>query len=312
MKRPLTAFLGMLLLPIQLLAGTNTIYSFLRTDVSARAAALAGSFVTVTGDPNMLFYNIAGLGTVATPTGSAGFFKHLLDINSGYVSYSQPVEDIGIFGAGVVYTNYGSFTEMDEVGNTLGSFTANDLAFSVGYANTLQENLYYGVGLKFIYSGIADARSSGLAGDAGLLYTIPDSRLAFGVSIRNIGRQLVPYLSTIEPLPLDVTVGASVIPRGLPLLLNVNFHKLNDDVSSFGDRFRAFTIGGEFTLSKVVQARFGYNNEQRKDLKVGTSVGLEGFSGGIGITAAGYRFDYALSSLGQIGNLHRISIATNF
>ena len=292
--------------------GTNTIYSFLRTDVGARAAALAGSVVTVTEDPTMLFYNVAGLGAIPGARGSAGFFKHLLDINAGYVAYSQPIENLGSFGAGVIYTNYGSFTETDELGDNLGTFTANDLAFELGYSNTLDEHLYYGVGLKFIYSSIADARSSGLAGDLGLLYTIPENHVALGVSVRNIGTELTPYLDTREPLPLDVTIGGSIIPKGLPLLLNINFHNLSDDVSSFGDRFRAFTIGGEFTLSKVVQARIGYNNQQRKDLKIGASVGLEGFSGGIGIVAGGYRFDYALSSLGGIGSLHRISIGTDF
>jgi hypothetical protein len=85
---------------------------------------------------------------------------------------------------------------------------------------------------------------------------------------------------------------------------------LNENTDSFGDRFRAFSVGGEFTLSKVIQFRFGYNNEQRKDLKIGTSSGLAGFSGGIGITVREYKVDYSLSSLGKIGNLHRISIAT--
>jgi hypothetical protein len=41
-------------------------------------------------------------------------------------------------------------------------------------------------------------------------------------------------------------------------------------------------------------------------------VGLEGFSGGIGIITGNYRFDYALSALGSIGNLHRISIGAAF
>jgi hypothetical protein len=300
------------LLTVPAHAASNTTYSFLRDDVSARAAALAGSFVSVTNDPNMLFYNVAGLGTLDVPRGSVGFFKHLLDINSGYVSYSQKIEGIGHVGAGITYTNYGSFTETDEAGNDLGSFGASDLSFAVGYANELEQNLTYGASVKVIYSAIAGVSSTALAADAGILYVIPESKITLGASIRNLGSQLSPYLSTRENLPLDVTIGGSIVPRGLPLLLNVNLHRLNDDVSTFIDRFKNFSIGGEFTLSKVVQLRFGYDNARRKDLKLGTSSGMAGFSAGLGINTGDYRIDYAISSLGKVGNFHRISIGSTF
>jgi hypothetical protein len=308
---------GIILAILLLFSGTawtqsNTVYNFLRNDVSARAAALAGSFVTVVNDPNVLFYNPASIGTLEQPSGSVGFFKHLLDFNSGYVSYGQEFQGIGHFAAGVLYTNYGSFTETDDQDNTLGKFSAGDIAASVGYSNTLDANLFYGVALKFIHSSIADARSTGLAADVGILYNVPDTRLNLGASVRNIGKQLSAYASTREELPLDVSVGASIIPRGLPLLLNVNFHKLNESADKFSDRFRAFTVGGEFTLSKVLQLRFGYNNEQRKDLQIESTSGLAGFSAGVGIIISDYRVDYALSSLGKIGSLHRISVGTSF
>jgi hypothetical protein len=292
-------------------AGTNTVYDFLRFDVSSRAAAMAGSFGAVLNDPNSIFYNPAALGSIETPKGSIGFFKHLLDINVGYVSYSQPLgEDVGWFGTGAIYSNYGSFDETDELGNVLGTFSASDFAFVAGYANELERNFYYGVNVKFIYSSIAGYKSTALAGDIGLFYNIPGSRITLGVSVRNAGIQLSSYLDTKEDLPLDVLIGGSIVPKGLPLLLNVTLHKLNENTDAFGDRFRAFSVGGEFTLSKVLRARFGYNNEQRKDLKIGTSSGLAGFSGGIGITVHEYEVDYSLSSLGKVGNLHRISLTT--
>lgn len=291
---------------------SNTVYNFLRNDVSARAAALAGSFVTVMNDPNVLFYNPAGIGTLEQSAGSVGFFKQLLDINSGYVSYGQEFEGIGHFAAGILYTNYGSFTETDESDNTLGKFHASDIAASVGYSNTLDQNLFYGVAVKFIHSSIADARSAGMAADAGILYHVPDTKVNLGASIRNLGKQLSTYASTSEDLPLDVSIGASIVPRGLPLLLNVNVHKLNESADNFAGHFRAFTIGGEFTLSKVLQLRFGYNNEQRQDLQIESTSGLAGFSAGVGILISDYRLDYALSSLGQIGALHRISVGTSF
>ena len=292
-------------------AGTTTAFSFLRNDASARAAALAGSFITVADDPNTIFYNPAGLATIADRRASIGFFKQLMDINAGCASYSTDVEDIGRFGAGILYTNYGSFTETDAVGNTLGTFSANDLAVSFGYATSLEENVYVGAAVKFIYSGIAGYTSTAAAADLGVLYTIPDARVAVGGSIRNLGAQLSTYNGAREQLPLDVAIGASVVPKGLPLLLNVGFHRLADEASTIGERFRFFTVGGEFTLSRVLKLRVGFDNAKRKDFKIGSSADLAGFSAGAGILVSGYTIDYALSSLGKAGSLHRISVSTS-
>ncbi len=293
-------------------AQETTAFAFLRNDVGARAAALAGSVVSIPGDPVNLFYNPASLGTLAAPGGSVGFFKHLLDINAGYAVYGREIAGFGHVGAGIIYTNYGSFDRTDDLGNVNGTFSASDFAFTAGYSSTIEDNLFYGGAVKFIYSSIAGYRASALAADAGILFRIPASRLTIGASVRNIGHETATYAGVNEALPLDVAVGASIVPRGIPLLLNVDFHRLNENPGGFIDRFRAFTVGGEFTLSRVFQARFGYNNQERRDLQTGTASGLAGFSAGIGITVAGTVVDYALSSLGPIGNLHRISVGTTF
>ena len=308
----LPALLLALAAPHAATAQETTAFAFLRNDVGARAAALAGSVTAVTGDPTLLFYNPASIGTLTVPSGSAGFFKHLLDINAGYVAYGQEIAGFGSVGAGVVYTNYGSFDGADDFDNPTGTFSVSDIAFSAGYANTLEENVLYGGAVKFIYSSIAGYHATALAADAGILYRIPASRLTLGASIRNIGSETSTYDGVREQLPLDLAVGASVIPRGLPLLLNVDFHRLNENPGTFIDRLSAFTVGGEFTLSSVFRARFGYNNQSRRDLQTGTASGLAGFSAGIGVTISGTVVDYSLSSLGVIGNLHRISVSAAF
>jgi len=293
-------------------AGPNTIFNFLRNDVGARAAALAGSFVTVSDDPTAVFYNPASGATLGAPRGSLGFLKQILDINSGHIVYGQEIEEFGSVAGGILFTHYGSFTETDEAGAELGSFSAADVAVLVSYSSDFSDRLTYGATAKFIYSAIAGYSSTGLAADVGLLYLIPDSRASVGASLRNIGAQMSTYLQTNEDLPLDLTIGGSIVPRGIPLLLNLNFHRLNESASNFGDRFRWFTIGGEFTLSSALQLRFGYDNAERKDLKIGTSAGLAGFTAGVGFTVSDYRIDYGINLLGEIGALHQISIATSF
>ena len=75
----------------------NNTYDFLRLDMSARAGALAGSFVANSDDPNVIFYNPAGLKTLEGSPISFSFIKHLLDINLASLAYSTDIEGIGKF-----------------------------------------------------------------------------------------------------------------------------------------------------------------------------------------------------------------------
>lgn len=291
-------------------AGDRPAYEFLRQDVSARSSAMAGSVVSLIGDPSGMFVNPALLGTSPALQASFGYTNHLLDISTGYAAISQEIESIGVVGFGVNYVNYGTFDETDIFANKLGTFSAGDLALSLSVARELEENLYYGITAKFIYSSIAEVNSSAIAGDFGLVYLIPgDDPMSLGISIANAGAQLDPYIDTDEPLPFEVKIGGTLKPQHLPLQLNLNFHKLNDDYDSFFERFNAFSVGGEFTLSKTLRFRFGYNNERRKELKIGTSAGMAGFSLGGGLVLNSVRLDYGFSSLGKIGSISRITVA---
>ena len=287
-------------------------YSFLRNDIGARAAGLNGSFVSMTNDPNVLFYNPGALTSLTESKGSAGFLKHLLDVNGGYLSYSRSLEGIGTIGAGILYMDYGSFTQTDESMNTLGTFGARDIALIVGIGRSIDEVTSVGVNLKIVYSSIAEFSSSGLALDMGLLYQIPSQNITLGASVLTLGTQLKTYSGTKEPLPLDVKIGITKRPEHLPVLLNLDFHRLTDQQDDFLSHFSAFSLGAEFLMSESVRLRLGYNNQQRKELKLGTSANLAGISLGGGIVLGEYVIDYAFNSYGKIGSLHRISIGSNF
>ena len=286
-------------------------FNFLKLDQSPRAAALAGSFVANNDDPNVMFYNPAGINYLHARPVSFSFVKHLLDINSASIAYSQQIKDIGRFSAGIQYINYGSFQGADEFGAKTTKFGAGELAAIVGYGNQLDKNFYYGVNLKFIFSSIEKRSSIAFATDLGLHYSIPDQRWNFGLSILNLGTQVTQYYSTKESLPLDIRIGFSKTLAHVPFTFFASLNKLNKKYDKFGDRLKQFTLGGEFKMSKVVKLRFGYDNEKRKELKVGTTAGLAGFNIGIGFLVKNYNVDYSFSSMGVIGALHRIGISTS-
>jgi len=294
---------------IPLFAFPQGTYDFLRNDIGARAAGLNGSFVSMTDDPNVLFYNPAALTSLTRPKASVSYMKHLLDVHAGSMSYAQELEGIGTVGGGIVYFNYGSFTETDPSSNIIGTFGAGEIAAVAGIGLTVDEQTAVGVNIKGIYSSIADYRSAALAVDIGVIYSIPSELMTIGASVLHLGKQVNAYASTKEALPLDVKIGITKRPEHLPVLLNLNFHKLNEAQDNLLQHLSAFTFGAEFLMSESFHLRVGYSNEKRKELKLGTGAGLAGFSLGAGILYQDYRFDYAFNSYGKVGGLHRISLS---
>jgi hypothetical protein len=291
---------------------SQTTFNFLRLDNSPRAAALAGSFVAANDDVNSIFYNPAGINKLKATPVSFSFLKHLEGINSASLIGSRQIKDWGRFSFGVQYVNYGSFTRTDEVGNILGSFSANDLAMTLGYGNQLDNNFYYGVSLKFIYSGIDNYNSTAVATDIGLLYEIPENLWSFGFSVLNLGTQLSTYAGVDEKLPLDVRLGASKRLAHVPLKFYFSLNRLSDSYTNFSDRLKQWTFGAELKISGVVTLRFGYDNNKRQETELGAKKGFAGFNLGFGVNVKGYQVDYAFSSFGPVGNLHRFGLSTRF
>lgn len=289
-------------------------FDFLRVETGAKASSLAGAFDTYTDDPNAMFYNPASLSTITNNKVSAGFGKYLLDMNFGTLAYAQKYKELGWFGIGVKYFDYGSFDRADEQGTPTGeTFNANDLMVSVGYGNFIYEKINYGITVKYIYSGIAEYKSSAIAMDFGMQYHMPESQLSLSFGVLNLGAQLSSYISTKEKLPLDIRVGVSKRLEHTPVRLNVTFSKLNESREKLLQHLKAFSIGAEFIFSDYVSARLGYDNESRQDMKLGTSLGISGFSTGLGIRfAEKYVFDYSLNSLGKVGSTHRVNLGYIF
>jgi hypothetical protein len=305
-----------LLLPIFFLtaeiAMAQSTFDFLRLDVSAHEAALAGSIMARTDDPTSFYYNPALSVASENRAVTFGFLKHVLDINAGYVFSTFEIPGKGYFGAGLSYINYGSFTSTDEMGNSTGSFSAGDFAVTLNYSNYLDDNFSYGFNVKGIYSSIASYSSSAAAFDAGLYYDFPGSMFGVGFSILNVGKQLSRYGNQNELLPFEMRLGISKQLEHLPLVLNLTFRGLGDQSLSALERLKAFVIGGEFLLSDNFHVLVGYDNLEHQQMKVGLTSGIEGLNFGVRLNLYGYGFDYSYSSWGKIGALHRVNITTSF
>jgi hypothetical protein len=280
-------------------------FAFLRIPVGARPAAMGASFLAVSRDAHAIYYNPAGLANVPTRTGAFGYLNHILDIQSFFGAYVHP-HARGSYGLAISYADYGEFTRTNEFGEENGSFGANTLVAYLSYSQLRAERLMLGVNVKLIRAQLEKFTADGFAVDLGFIYqsTIMDN-LTFAGGVFNLGKERAAFIKTKERLPLNFQFGISKKLAHLPLLYSLSLIKYQEE----DVRFRA---GGEFTLSKGLLMRLGYDSV-RSDQKVGTEGDrFAGLSFGLGLTVDDYTLDYSLSSFGEVGSLNRLSFSMTF
>ncbi len=290
-------------------AGTTS-FEFLRNQYSPRGAALGGNLIAVKNDVHAVLYNPAALSGNKNRQWSLNYVDHLLDFQGGYLAYAQPYKNWGNLNVGLIYFNYGSFDETDDLGDRTGrTFTASEFAFNVGFSNTLGHGFDYGLGLKYIYSTLEDFNASAVAMDAGLLYTAESlDNLQLGVSLLNFGKTVDNYTSHEERLPTLLQIGFAKRLAHLPLMLTGSLNDIAASENVVWDRFKRFALGGEFDVSEIIKFRLGYQNDVNRSVKpLGRTV-LSGFSLGLGILWHQFRIDYAYSNFGDLGSQNRIGI----
>ncbi|MFK7847429.1 MAG: type IX secretion system protein PorQ [Rhodothermales bacterium] len=292
-------------------------FSFLRLESSARAASLGGSFNAIYDDDvNTLFYNPALLNEQMHRSLSVSFLNHVSDLRAGFLAYSFHADRIGSVGFGLRYLSWGSLDKADEQGNDLGSFSANDVAFTIGLSRLYSEQVYVGANLHSIISSVDSYTASALAADIGVVYHSLNGQFSLSTSINNIGVTLSSLGATNDELPLDFRVGLSGKLRHLPLLISVTGYNLhNYDTVIAGsttlDRvMEHIAVGGEFQFSESFNLRFGYNHRRHQTLKQKSRLDFAGLGFGIGIKVSRIHFDYAFNSWSSLGGLNQFTLRT--
>ncbi len=320
--------------------GGNSVYKFLNLTSSARTAAMGGNFLAVKdGDLTQALFNPSIIDPQMDNSLALSFVDYFTDVNYGFASYAKSFDKIGTYHATMQYINYGKFTYADETGQTYGDFSANELALNVGWGRSLDSLWSIGSNLKFIYSGLDEYQSFGIAVDVAGTYYNPKNKFTMSLIFRNIGSQLKPYTSgNFEPIPFEINFGISQRLKHLPfrysvLLTNLQkwdltYYDPNDpnnqvdpitgevqDESGFSDfadkAMRHVVIGGEFIPSKHFLIRFGYNYQRRQELGVQSKMGMVGFSWGIGLRISKFQIDYSRATYHLNGSPNYFTIRTN-
>lgn len=315
MKKTLIA-LALALNPCALWAASlNEGSSWLKVPGSAEAAGMGGAFSAVGQDVNTLSSNPAGLALLDGPQLALMHNLWVQDLTTEHLAYGQAFPDLhGGAALGLDYVNFGSVDKYSVVAGVPvagGSYTPTAFALTAGYGRELKEltpGLFGGLDLQALSQSLSGNSSFTLAADLGFLYQLPKEGAKFSLVFSHLGGSLDQ-----ASLPLQLRLGASYSKAfGQPetALEKTIPHRvtgtLEADLDLSGMDLSSFTLGGEYWYKELLAARLGYHFAAYGDL-----TGLAGLTLGAGVRYKDFELDYALTTLGDLGATHQLSLLTH-
>jgi hypothetical protein len=300
-----------LLLAIHDDAGTRG-FAFMKVNYSARAMGLGNAFTAVTDDPDVVFFNPAGLAKTTPNSLRTNYMNYIDGLQGGSISFIRSLENGWMIAPFTQFMFSGGIarTTVDHSGEytgTFGTFSTANIIAGMGFARTLHDVLDLGFNLKYIYERLDSYSATAVALDLGLIHQTNNENLVIGVSLRNIGHQLSYFIDNDYPIgeqfPLKLTVGAALsFSRGV----------LNVDVVRPIDNDFYGRIGFEFYTNPHLTIRTGVDTRMNDYRGNDTFSFASGISLGFGLTFSDYFIDYAVSSMGGLGFVNQLSVGRRF
>ena len=302
--------------------------AFLNIGIGAKQVALGSAATTMSGDPNQIFWNPAGIINNSSKFGaSVSYNNWLLGLNqeSGVITYNMG--ESGTFGVG--FTSFGvnnipadrdllpsNLSSLQIDNQTSSTYNYRDMALILSYARQVTDKLTLGLNVKYLNESIDNMSANAFAIDLGSIYNITDF-WDVGARLDNLGSD-IKYYDISSPIPLTFSVGTSV---------HTNFSDavggaLDVDVVQPQDLGQLVYTGVDVNLIKVFDVRAGYkfNYSGTKDagnsLRGPISTTIEGFSAGVGanvkLSSYNLRFDYSFTQMSILNNVHQFTLSFNW
>lgn len=308
----LTALLLTLVLAIAPLAAIHddagtTGFNFLKVNYSARAAAMGQAYTGLSNDADAVFFNPAGLIEAQGTEACASYMSYFEGFQGGSLSFLLARQTKFRTAAFVKYIGNGDITKttVDDAGNYEGedgAYGASDIEAGLSAAYRLNDVINLGMNAKFIHEGIDGNSASAAMVDVGVLHQTTNEYLKLGLAVRNIGTQLSYFTDKEydEGLPTLVEVGFSYHPAE-KFIANLDVYK--PLASEFSGR-----LGVEYRVHPMLDLRGGYKTNASDWRTGGDADFLAGMSFGLGVHWRKNVFDYAVSSYGDLGVTHQLSV----
>ncbi|MDW7679931.1 MAG: PorV/PorQ family protein, partial [bacterium] len=242
--------------------------AFLKIGVGARMVALGSAATTLYGDPNMVFWNPAGIQIEPGKTQiGLNHNSWIAGLSQNAMAITHSFGNLGTFGFGVIHLGVadiaadrdiappgyeGRAPEAFGVGQ-YDTFDYYDLAISLSYSKQFTDRFRMGASAKFIQEKIDTETASAIAFDFGAIYETGFRDLTFGARINNVGSDMQFYAFNTT-LPLNFSIGASM---SIAKEENTQL-KGFVDLTKPKDNQQLYFVGGEWTIYHKFALRGGY------------------------------------------------------
>ncbi len=281
-------------------AGTSA-FPFLKINLGARAVGMGGAFTGLADDESALYYNPAGIASFEGKRFIAGYLNYFVDMQSGFLGYTNKLGERLYWGGWVSYLNYGEFIKTNSSGEIKGDFSGGDILAAVTLAVRQGHNFALGGTVKLIYERVHEYSASGVAVDLAAKYTSDRGRFGAGLMIQNLGKQLSALGVEKYRLPLTVRGGVSVRPRAFPLIVA-------GDVILPVDNDLVVALGVDYYEFKPFYARIGWNSFGSNFRGADSDDTWAGLSLGVGFDYGELHIAYAFSPSADLGQSHRVTL----
>jgi hypothetical protein len=302
--------------------------AFLKIGVGSKMVALGSAATTIYGDPNMIFWNPAGIVTEAGETQIAlNYGDWLVDFahNAGAVTHN--FGQLGTFGLGVVYMGQSDLVADRDIGppgyegrqpedpgvNRFDTYDFYDLAITLAYAKQFTDRFRMGLSAKYIQEKIDTESATAIAFDFGAIYETGFRDFTLGARINNVGSDFTFY-AIDNKLPLNFSVGGSMTIAGEEYTSLKGFF----DLTKPQDSPQLYFVGGEWNILDRLDIRggykFNYSGSRDEESRIQQTDEGASFGGGLVFPYSDYEIvlDYAYTNFNVFDDTHRFSLVFSF
>jgi len=273
----------------------------LRFGTGARFAGMGDTGVSLASDATAAYWNPAGLaGEKSTSIAlQHNEWMETVRVESASLAHATSIGVFGLHFSGLYLDEIQRTTTASSISE--GFFNVYEIAVQGGFGRevgTVEKlgKFEAGLGFKGLMSGIDDEKASGWAVDVGSRLHTRIEGLTFAAAALHLGPEMT-FIEDGFELPVTLRVGGDYqIPfesQRTALVLAYDLEVVNDD-----DPRNHF--GAEVSYMDLFSLRGGWK----------TGFTTQSGSFGVGVRKAGYRFDYAYTSVSEdLGSAHRFSLA---
>ncbi|MFZ1731883.1 MAG: PorV/PorQ family protein [Bacteroidota bacterium] len=292
-------------------AGISSL-QFLKIGGSARAAAMAESFISVANDASALQYNPAGM---VQFEGHEAIFTHtswLVDLQHefvGAVYRISPSDAVGFSFTSLHTDDMAVRTETQPFG-TGRYFTYGDVALGLSYARQLTSQFSFGATIRYVEETIDVLKTRAFMIDLGTYYWTGLGSTRFSVAVSNFGNNVSPD-GTVDLLRGESVSSFQEFSPPTTFRIGFAFEPFEDDYNRLttsiqlnhpNDNSENLAVGAEYAWNRIFFVRAGYK----------MNVDEEGLTAGVGLQAplgfARVGVDYSFADFDRLGGVHRITV----